>query len=179
MPDLRQTAIIGADPIRQTDGAMKTNRTVYAVISLVLPMFAAIPSWAEEITGIADVRSANEVALDGTVLLLFGLEAPATDMRCDLSDGQYRCGVVAWAELIKLADGRDLSCDVESQTGDGTLVATCYLGERDINEALVRSGWAEARTDVERYQVDQAEARRARRGIWAERIRPPDRRQAP
>lgn len=179
MPDWRQTGIVMADPIRQIDGAMKSSRPAYAAIFLALPIFAMFSAWAQEITGIADVRSANEVVLDGTVVRLFGLEAPATDTRCDLSDGQYRCGVVAWAELVELADGRDLSCDIESQTGDGTPIATCYLGERDINEALVRSGWAEARADVERYQVDQAEARRARRGLWAERIRPPDRRQAP
>ena len=179
MPESHRTAIIVTDPIRQTVGAMKSSRFIYAVILSVLPLLAGISAWAQEITGIADVRSANEVALNGTVVRLFGLAAPVPDARCDLSDGRYRCGVVAWAELVKLADGRDLSCDVESRTGDGLPVVTCYLGERDINEALVRSGWAEARADVERYQVDQAEARRARRGLWAERIRPPDRRQAP
>lgn len=143
---------------------------------LLFPGFAA---QAEEIGGIAEVRSGNEIALDGTVVRLYGLEAPTNDQICELIEGRYHCGIVAWAELIKLADGRDLSCDIESRADDDIPVATCYLGERDINEALVRSGWAEARTDVSRYHVEQAEARRARRGLWAERIRPPDRRQAP
>ena len=158
---------------------MKSRRSLFAAILAFLLPLTGFSATAQEITGVAEVRSGSELVLNGIVVQLFGLETPAPDEWCDLSEGQYRCGVVAWAELVKLADGRDLSCDVESRTGAGLPIATCYLGERDINEALVRSGWAEARPDVERYQVDQAEARRARRGLWAERIRPPDRRQAP
>lgn len=146
--------------------------------TLAATILFAVAAQAAEINGVAEVHSGNEVAVDGNVLRLYGLHAPAKDERCKFSEGQYRCGIVAWAELIKLADGRDLSCDVEEGKEDGHPLATCYLGERDINEALVRTGWAEARASVERYQVDQDEARRARRGLWAERIVPPDRRQA-
>jgi endonuclease YncB( thermonuclease family) len=149
----------------------------FATLSATI-LFAATLARAAEIDGIAEVRSGNEIAVGGTVVRLFGLHAPANDERCKFSDGKYRCGIVAWAELIKLADGRDLSCDIEDGKEAGQPLATCYLGERDINEALVRSGWAEARANIERYQVDQDEARRARRGLWAERIVPPDRRQA-
>lgn len=148
-----------------------------AILAAATPLVAT-HARAAELNGVAEVRSGNEVVVGGTVVRLFGLHAPANDERCKFSDGKYRCGIIAWAELIKLADGRDLSCDIESGTEDGHPLATCYLGERDVNEALVRTGWAEARADIDRYQVDQAEARRARRGLWAERITPPDRRQA-
>jgi endonuclease YncB( thermonuclease family) len=157
---------------------MTSNRT-FSIAFLLCFLLAPHISSAEEFSGIAEVQSGSQVSVNGTVLRLFGLHTPDPDSRCDLSDGQYRCGIIAWAELIKLADGRDISCDYESDGKGGVPLATCYLGERDINEALVLSGWAEARADIERYQVDQAEARRARRGLWAERITPPDRRQAP
>lgn len=157
---------------------MKTSHA-FGVLCLALLLPGAAPAVAEEVAGVAEVRSGSELALNGTVVRLYGLQTPAPDARCDLSEGKFRCGVVAWAELIKIADGRDISCDIEGKAKDGVPVATCYLGERDINEVLVLSGWAEARVDIDRYQVDQAEARRARRGLWAERIRPPDRRQAP
>lgn len=135
---------------------------------------------AQEIDGVAKVRSANEIGVGETVLRLYGLTAPKPDDACDTGERRYRCGVVAWAELIRLADGYRVSCDVEDERSrDGTAYATCYVGERDINEALVRSGWAEAADGFERYRVDQEDARRARRGLWAGRIRPPDRRQAP
>lgn len=178
MPLQYIAAIMTHEPAGQNTGNMIFHRAI-SVIFFVALLFTAFAAAAEEFNGVAEVRSGSEISLDGTVIRLFGLHAPAPDARCELSEGQYRCGIVAWAELIKIADGRDLSCDVESRAEDGVPLATCYLGERDINEALVLSGWAEARANIVRYQVDQAEARRARRGLWAERIRPPDRRQAP
>lgn len=164
---------------RQPTGAMQFNRSRSIALLTSLLVSIGFAAWAQEVSGIAEVRSGNEIVLNGAVVQLFGLKAPAPDERCDLSEGQYRCGIVAWAELVRLADGRDVSCEIESKTEKGQSAATCYLGERDLNEALVRSGWAEARADVDRYQVDQDGARRARRGLWAERIKPPDRRQAP
>lgn len=134
---------------------------------------------AEDVAGTAVVQSGNEIAVGGTAVRLYGVRAPAPDARCDSGDGEFQCGIVAWATLILLADGKSLSCDVEDSAPQGGVVGTCYVGERDVNEALVRSGWAEAAADIDRYRVDQEDARRARRGMWAGRVRPPDRRQAP
>lgn len=166
------------ESILRTAEDMNLTRPTLALCLLNLLLWGDAAA-AEEFSGIAAVQSGSRISVDGTVIGLFGLNTPAPESLCELSDGQYRCGIIAWAELIKLADGRVISCDLEGESKEGIPLATCYLGERDINEALVLSGWAEARADVERYQVDQAEARRARRGLWAERITPPDRRQAP
>lgn len=151
-------------------------RVFGGVIAAATLMAGAAP--AEEVAGTAVVRSANSIAVGDTLVRLYGVAAPEPSARCDSGEGQFQCGIVAWAELILLADGKPLSCDVEGETGQGEVTATCYVGERDINEALVRSGWAEATVDSQRYLVDQEDARRARRGIWAARVRPPDRRQA-
>lgn len=151
--------------------------------AMVLSVAAAVTAGtavAQEIEGVADVRSGNEIAVGETLIRLYGATAPGLKDTCESAERRFRCGVIAWAELILLADGRRLSCDLEKKRGsDGAVYATCYVGERDINEALVRSGWAEAAGDVDRYRVDQEDARRSHRGLWAGRIRPPDRRQAP
>ena len=151
--------------------------------ALVLSLAVAIATGtaaAQEIDGIAEVRSGNEIRVGDTLVRLYGSAAPGPDEACDTGERRFRCGVIAWAELIRLADGHRVSCDIEDQHAPtGTSYATCYVGERDVNEAMVRSGWAEAAQGVERYRVDQEDARRARRGLWAGRIRPPDRRQAP
>ncbi|MEN8196839.1 MAG: hypothetical protein ABFS30_10045, partial [Pseudomonadota bacterium] len=123
-----------AESIRQVTGAMQFNRSKSIVCLAGLFLSVAFAAWAQEVSGLAEVRSGNEIALDGAVVRLFGLQAPDPDERCDLSEGQYRCGIVAWAELVRLADGRDLSCDIESRTTEGQMVATCYLGETDVNE---------------------------------------------
>lgn len=157
--------------------ALKSGLVVCSIAGIV--MLAAATAGAEEIVGTADVRSGNEIAVGGKIVRLYGVAAPMPDDRCDFGEGKFQCGIIAWAELVRLADGRPLSCDVERKPARGEVYATCYVGEHDINEALVRSGWAEISADAERYRVDQDDARRNRRGIWAGRVRPPDRRQAP
>ncbi|MDH3231721.1 MAG: thermonuclease family protein [Alphaproteobacteria bacterium] len=157
------------------------NSLIRSALVLTAAITIAVGSAAaQEIDGIAEVRSGNEIRVDDTIIRLYGSSAPGPDEACDSGERRFRCGVIAWAELIRLADGHKVSCDIEDQHAPaGTSYATCYVGERDVNEALVRSGWAEAAQGVERYRVDQEDARRARRGLWAGRIRPPDRRQAP
>ncbi len=147
---------------------------VAAAVLLVAPLTVA----AGEINGLARVSSGNVIRIGDEPVRLFGLVAPEPAAECSDSDSIIQCGVVAWAELIKLADGKDLSCDTEPGGRGNTVLATCYFGDFDINEAMVRSGWAEASGQPARYKVEQEEARRARRGMWAGRVRSPDRRQA-
>ncbi len=145
----------------------------------VFAMLTGFAAGAEEVSGRGIVRSGSEITVDGTALQLYGIVAPAPADRCDSAEGEFQCGVVAWAELIRLADGRVLSCDIEGKGTKGALAATCYVGEADVSEALIRSGWAEVAANVDRYRADQEDARRSRRGLWASRVRAPDRRQAP
>lgn len=156
------------------------NSLARSTLALSAAITIATAASAQEIDGVAEVQSGNEIRVADTVLRLYGAVAPGPEQACDFGERRFRCGVIAWAELIRLADGHRVSCDIEDlRAPAGTSYATCYVGERDVNEALVRSGWAEAARGIDRYRSDQEDARRARRGLWAGRIRPPDRRQAP
>ena len=140
-------------------------------------ILAAASAWAQEISGVATAKSGNLLFVGEKPVRLFGVTAPESNSACDAGEGEIQCGIIAWAELIKLADGKELSCDPEPVGGD-VIYATCYVGEYDINEALVRTGWAEVSEQSDRYRGEQEEARQARRGMWAGRVRPLDRRQA-
>ncbi|MEC7537992.1 MAG: thermonuclease family protein, partial [Pseudomonadota bacterium] len=83
-------------------------------------------------------------------------------------EAKMKCGVVAWSELIRLADGWHVSCDIELKKKNGPDFASCYVGERDVNEGMVRSGWAKAvRQQTDRYVVDEDDAKNFKRGLWA------------
>ncbi len=152
------------------------HRSVGASIVFTLAVAATcsgrIALAAEEIRGEAKIISGNEIRVGKRAVRLFGIRAPGLDDLCAVGDAKIRCGVVAWAELIKLADGRHVSCDVESRTGEA-IFATCYISEADLNEALVRSGWAKAAPDqTDRYAVDETDAKESQRGLWSG-YRPP------
>lgn len=162
------------------------------VLCLTLP----VPSVAQEIRGNAKVVSGNQIIVGKRTVRLFGIAAPGLEDICTIRDVKMRCGIVAWSELIKLADGQYLSCDIEklppdkpvaaeppkpeekpvnaiaadsAMTSDPAMkYATCYIGETDLNEALVRSGWAKTvLSQTDRYQVDETDARESKRGLWA------------
>ena len=168
---------------RQSASIVSSGLRLLACGVIVAVSAASIPVSglaAQEIRGDAKVISGNEMKVGRRTVRLFGIRAPGLEEICQVRSVKMRCGIVAWAELIKLADGQYLSCDLEKtepQTAaNGSeppkkkpeLYATCYLGETDLNEALVRSGWAKAVAEqTDRYQVDETDARESRRGLWA------------
>tara|TARA_B100000676_G_scaffold305839_1_gene360853 strand:+ start:8406 stop:8876 length:471 start_codon:yes stop_codon:yes gene_type:complete len=126
------------------------------------------PAKSDEIGGFASVQSGNKILIGKRVVRLFGIKAPRKDDLCQIDEQKIKCGVVAWSALIRLADDWHVSCDIELKAKDGPDYATCYIGERDINEAMVRSGWAKAvRKQTDRYVVDEEDAKNFTRGLWA------------
>ena len=79
-----------------------------------------------------------------------------------------KCGVVAWSQLIQLADGWHLFYNIELKAKNGNIYATCYSGERNINEGMVRIGWAKAfRKYTNRFVVVEEDAQGSKRSLWA------------
>lgn len=175
-----------------------TRRLLSPILAglMVLCITFPTPSAAQEIRGNARVISGNQITVGKRTVRLFGMAAPGLDDVCTIGDVKMRCGIVAWSELIKLADGQYLSCDIEKVTaskaaatesakseekpanaaagepaapsGPAMKFATCYIGETDLNEALVRSGWAKVvLSQTDRYQVDETDARESKRGLWS------------
>ena len=146
------------------------TKLLVSVLWVILHLFSSALAANEEINGRAQVLSGNLILIGGKTVRLFGIQAPQLDQICRINEAKMRCGVVAWAELIRIADGAYLSCDVEKNKHKNTdvKVATCYVGEQDVGEALVRTGYAKALiAQSDRYKVDQEAAKQSARGLWA------------
>ncbi len=136
---------------------------------------------ADEIRGDGTVLSGNEIQVGTKIVRLFGISAPGLQDLCEINEAKMKCGIVAWAELIKLADGQQISCDAEElpagvappKSDKPFVFGTCYIGETDLNEAMVRSGWAKAVVpQTDRYEVDESDAKESRRGLWSNQAKP-------
>lgn len=159
-----------ADPASGNSERVESHTTIVVSVCLCLLIFGLLssPAAAEEVRGYASVKSGNTILIGKRLLRLFGVSAPKINDICEIEDAKMKCGVVAWSQLIKLADGWHLSCDIELKVKGAADFATCYSGERDINEGMVRSGWAKAfRKQTDRYVVDEEDARTSKRGLWA------------
>lgn len=128
------------------------------------------------ISGRASVIDGDTLDIHGRRIRLHGIDAPESGQFCrDQRGDDYRCGQYAALALSDKIGARTVSCEQTDIDRYGRIVAVCWAGGIDLNGWLVREGWAVA---YRRYSGDyiwaEAEARSARRGIWAGSFIPPE-----
>ena len=130
------------------------------------------------IEGKAVAIAGDQLRVGGTLIHLFGVEAPERNQTCSAPGGKSAsCGANAKAALQKLMAGKRVNCDVSGrQTGDAAN-ATCQVTGADIAGQLVRSGHVFATTGLfATYASAEREAKTAKAGLWrvGEQLHPAD-----
>lgn len=118
--------------------------------------------------GAARVVDGDTIDINGQRVRLEGIDAPETAQTCTAKDGKpWPCGHAATKALQALIAGEDLACDSRGTDKYGRILGVCYADGRDINAAMVRTGFAWAFVRYSKsYTADEAEAQAARAGIW-------------
>ena len=134
--------------------------------------FLFFPLWwiiiLHQIVGTASVIDGDTLEVRGQRIRLYGVDAPESSQWCtDQSGAAVRCGQQAAMALDSLLNGQTCRCEVVDTDRYGRLVATCYVGQTNVNAWLVRQGWALA---YRKYSQDYAAAEQLAqvegRGIW-------------
>jgi endonuclease YncB( thermonuclease family) len=143
------------------------------IIVAVAILFGANAGFAaERLTGHACVQSGNLLELpcgSATRVRLYGIDAPEPAQMCTLPSGtQYDCGEIAAGVLRDLIGEVHPVCQVLGRDYYDRPVAVCRAGKLNLNEAMVRRGWAMAFREAPSTFVElQAQAKAAKRGLWA------------
>jgi endonuclease YncB( thermonuclease family) len=121
------------------------------------------------ITGRATVVDGDGLEIGGTKIRLFGVDAPEIDQYCQRDDRtRWRCGHYSSVELDRLVTSHEVACTVRTVDQYDRPVAVCRVGDVDIAELQVRSGWAVAYRKFTKDYVDEEDAARAaKRGLWS------------
>jgi len=145
-------------------------------LSLVLTFsltLISIPASAETLSGPAEVVDGDTLAIraERTRIRLYGVDAPEGQQTCEDAAGKrYLCGSRA-SEALAALIGRNgrVRCEEEDRDRYGRVVAVCTANGLDVNAELIRQGWAIEYSQYSdgRYADEEAEARRAKRGLWA------------
>jgi endonuclease YncB( thermonuclease family) len=137
---------------------------IQAAIALAL---VVTPALAADLTGLAQVVDGDSLVVQGRQVRLSGIDAPEWGQKCQKGGKDWMAGQAAAAYLKSLAEGRSVSCVSEGVDKYKRQIATCYLDGVDLNDRIVRAGWAIAyRRYSERYVPAEAEAKQAGLGIW-------------
>lgn len=134
---------------------------------------------SNEISGAAAALTGDTMRVDGTLVRLAGVEAPASAQPCYRANGKrWNCASAARLGLSKIVRGQNLTCTSSGQDDSGQTLASCVIeGAKDVATMLVRDGYVFA-TDKSFFgslSSDEESAREAKRGIWqGEVLRPQD-----
>ena len=135
-----------------------------AIALLLLPAIAH----AADITGTAKVREGDTVQIGTSRIRLGGIDAPSVDQLCLNHTGErWTCGVASRDELTKHTDGKTWTCHVRQTDRRGRQIARCDVDGEDIQQWMVKNGWALSYTRGSHdYDADEKAAREAKAGMW-------------
>lgn len=127
------------------------------------------------IAGTARIVDGDTIELDGVRIRLEGIDAPELSQTCERSDGaSWACGQKAASKLRDLVADNDVLCDETGKDKYHRTLAICYADGLNINEEMVRSGFALAFVKYSRrFEGVEAEARAAKIGVWQGRAEAP------
>lgn len=116
------------------------------------------------VVGIASVIDGDTIEIHGARLRLWGIDAPESGQFC----GRERMGQRSANALSEIIGGRTVTCQDRGSAGWGRRVAFCTVAGHDIQQSMVRDGWAYAFSKYSHdYEGVQAATRASNRGVWA------------
>lgn len=130
---------------------------------------------AEELTGRPRVIDGDTLQFQDTVIRLHGIDAPETGQSCRGRDGKTLHPGDESVSFMQTITENGLTCSGTEWDDYGRLVARCRTADgTDIGQRMVAQGlaWAFVKYSTE-YSPQEAEARAARRGVWAMNCQPP------
>lgn len=141
-----------------------------------ITVIARQAGWLPDETGRFTAVDGDSLRKDGQDYRLHAIDAPELFQTCWREDGrEYDCGRAARDELRRLMGSATVTCQVLDTDRYGRSVAECTAGSVNLNDAMVRSGWAIAYTrHGQDHAAAEAEARAARRGLWQGRFQAPE-----
>ena len=123
--------------------------------------------YAETIIGIATVIDGDTIHIDNNKIRLHGIDAPERKQTCLDEDKNWECGKQSTFELKKIINEKNVKCQTTDIDKYKRYVAICYINNLNINQTMVRKGWAIAyRHYSDAFIKDEDYARKNKVGIW-------------
>lgn len=119
------------------------------------------------IAGIASVIDGDTIDVAGTRIRLHAIDAPEARQRCSIRGMMYSCGQDSTSYLKQTLEMHVVECTVRDIDRYGRAIAVCYVGDLDVGEIMVASGWALAyRRYDDVYVPAETTAKGAKIGLW-------------
>ena len=144
-------------------------------------------SIAEEISGIPKVVDGDTIHINNYKFRLEGIDAPEMRQQCKKESFKisffigftfykdYSCGRVSKEKLITKIDTSEIKCISSSKDRYKRYIATCFKGKINLNQWMVRNGFAIAyRKYSKKYVPDEVFAKENKLGLWQGKFMEPE-----
>ena len=171
LPDHSPALVSEGSP---TDAAAASSQNPAA--SEVAAAEAVATEGGTEYTGIGEATETASINVDGTQILLYGLESEYPPQSCTIRGQSWDCWAAAVRQLQTLLAEGPVTCRQTSQRDIfGRVLAICFQGGQSLNARYVRSGFALAiENEMPAYAALEAEARDAGVGLWQGQFQEPE-----
>tara|TARA_Y100000591_G_scaffold16244_1_gene12237 strand:- start:19 stop:516 length:498 start_codon:yes stop_codon:yes gene_type:complete len=144
-------------------------------------------SIAEEISGIPKVVDGDTVHINNYKFRLEGIDAPEMKQQCKKESlkissligftfyKDYSCGKVSKEKLISKINNSKIKCIFTSKDRYKRYIAKCFKGKTNLNQWMVRNGFAIAyRRYSKKYVSDEEFAKENKLGLWQGKFMDPE-----
>jgi endonuclease YncB( thermonuclease family) len=133
------------------------------------------PAPGKVFSGTVTVTDGDSLKMGRRKIRLFGIDAVELEQPCTRDGKRWACGVDAARALRALLKGQTVECADYGRDDFKRTLAVCTAGGVDVNEWLVREGWAVAYRRYSRKYVEAEDrARAAGKGIWSGKFTMPE-----
>lgn len=109
----------------------------------------------------------DDIEINGMKIRLQGIDAIEARNACCYLGKPWDCAGEATAALQKKLRNKTVTCRVQGKTTKNRPLAHCFAGGDNINEWMVKNGWAYAyRKYSLAYAAAEQSAQRDKRGLW-------------
>ena len=142
---------------------------------------------AEEIYGVPKIVDGDTVHINDKKFRLEGIDAPEMRQQCKKESFKissiigftfykdYSCGKVSKEKLISKIRGSKIKCIFTTKDRYKRYIATCYKKKTNLNQWMVRNGYAIAyRRYSKKYVSDEDFAKENKLGLWQGKFMNPE-----
>ena len=142
---------------------------------------------AEEVSGIPKIIDGDTIHINDYKFRLEGIDAPEMRQQCKkeflkISSiigfsfyKDYTCGKVSRKKLITKINKSEIKCISTTKDRYKRYIATCFKGKTNLNQWMVRNGFAIAyRRYSKKYVPDEDFAKENKLGLWQGKFMNPE-----
>jgi len=142
---------------------MKTTILIPSIILLFFSNFV----FANTINGKPRIIDGDTIHIKSNKIRLHGIDAPETTQTCEIDNEDWDCGKQSTKELKNFINNQEVECITNDIDRYNRYVAICYVNEININQWMVKNGWAIAyRYYSKDYIAEEKYAHDNKLGIW-------------